>query len=105
NSFDILGGRAEAYTALSQFQNAIDDYAAAIGEIANQIESEPDLAVRETMSARAMNYFEKSGAVRITLGDMAGARVDLEAANTLATAMNDYDSATRLRQLIAELPE
>ena len=58
---------------------------------------------RESLSSRAMNYFEKSAALNLNLGNVDAARTDLESSYTIAVALNDSETADRMQTLIAEL--
>ncbi len=99
----VYAERAEAYTALGQYGDAINDYASAIRVISEQIQGATAASDREDLSSRAMMYFEKSAALNLKLGNVASARNDLDSAYTIAAALNDEDSMMRLKQLIAEL--
>lgn len=99
-----LAGRADALTALGQYQQAVNDYMAAVTMISTVIKDEPDAAKKINMSRRALSYFEKSAALHVQLNEMDNARNDLEAANTLATALKDEDSQKRIAGLLASLP-
>ena len=100
---DVYAERAEAYTALGQYADAVNDYASAIRVISEQIQGATSAADREDLSSRAMMYFEKSAALNLGLGNSASARNDLDSAYTIATALNDEESMTRLQKLILEL--
>jgi hypothetical protein len=52
-----------------------------------------------------MSYFEKRAALHVQINDIVSARGDLEAANTLAAALNDADTQKRILNLLASLPE
>jgi len=50
-----------------------------------------------------MSYFEKSAALHVQIGEMTAARTDLEAANTLANALNDEDARARIQGLLINM--
>ncbi|MCL1902065.1 MAG: hypothetical protein FWG18_00365 [Alphaproteobacteria bacterium] len=102
-SYEDFAGRAEAWTALGMYQQAADDYLAAITIISNTIQNADTNEQRNQMSRAALSFFEKSGALHVTMGDMEGARTDLEAAYTLAATMGDTDTTNRLQALINDL--
>ncbi|MBR5625601.1 MAG: tetratricopeptide repeat protein [Alphaproteobacteria bacterium] len=99
----VYSERAEAYTALGQYADAINDYSSAIRVISEQIQGATTAEERETLSSRAMMFFEKSAALNLNIGNIDAARTDLESAHTIAIALNDVDSATRFQKLITEL--
>ncbi len=99
----VYAERAEAYTAIGNYADAINDYSSAIRVISEQIQGAPTMDEREALSNRAMSYFEKSAALNLNLGNTDAARIDLESAYTIAIALNDVDTATRLQGLISEL--
>lgn len=99
----VYAERAEAYTALNNYAGAIEDYSSAIRVISEQIQGAPTLEERETLSSQAMAYFEKSAALNLQLGNVDAARSDLESSYTIAVALNDAETVTRLQTLIAEL--
>ena len=99
----VYAERAEAYTAIGNYADAINDYSAAIRVISEQIQGAPTMDERESLSNNAMNYFEKSAALNLNLGNSDAARTDLESAYTIAIALNDTDTANRLQGLINEL--
>ena len=101
----VYSERAEAYTALGQYAPAIDDYTSAIRVITEQIQGTTTMEQKEDLSMRAMNYFEKSAALNLNLGNTDAARSDLESAYAIATSLNDADTATRLENLLSELPQ
>jgi predicted Zn-dependent protease len=103
-SDEDYAGRADAYTALGSYDAAVGDYMLAVTTISNTIKDIPEPASRINMSRRAMSYFEKSAALHVQIGDMVSARSDLEAASTLATALNDESTRVRLQELMMELP-
>ena len=96
-------GRAEARTNLSNFHNAITDYVSAVTIISEKIQKTPDEKSRENMSRQAMGYFEKSGALRVTVGQMDLALQDLQAAHTLAIALGDSENQARLQTLMSNI--
>lgn len=99
----VYAERAEAYTAIGNYADAISDYSSAIRVISEQIQGTPTLEEREALSNNAMNYFEKSAALNLNLGNTDAARTDLESAYTIAIALNDTETANRLQGLINEL--
>ena len=100
---DDFAGRAEAWTALGEFRHATSDYLSAITLISERIQIVETAAQRDHMSRAAMSYFERSAALNVQLGDMESARTDLEAAHTLAAALGDNDTASRIQSLIMDL--
>jgi tetratricopeptide (TPR) repeat protein len=104
-SDEDYAGRADAFTALGDYSTALNDYMSAITTISQTIRDSEDPSIRINMSQRAMSYFEKSAALNVQLNDMAAARANLEAAGTLATALNDTGTQARLAELLGELPE
>ena len=99
----VYAERAEAYTQLGSYSDAINDYTSAIRVISEQIQGATSAAERESLSSNAMSYFEMSAALNLALGDTEAARVDLESAYTIAAALVDNDSMNRIQNLIAEL--
>ncbi len=99
----VYAERAEAYTAIGDYASAINDYSSAVRVISEQIQGTVSMSERESLSARAMSYFEKSGALNLNLGNVDAARNDLESARTIASALNDADTVERLTGLINEL--
>ena len=99
----VYAERAEAYTALQQYADAINDYSSAIRVISEQIQGVPTLEERESLSNNAMGYFEKSAALNLQIGNVDAARSDLESSYTIAVALNDAETAQRLTKLISEL--
>lgn len=99
----VYADRAEAYTALEDYANAINDYMTAVRIISEQIQGATAMEVRESLSRDALGYFEKSAALNVRLGNMTAAKTDLESAYTIAVALNDGDTMERLASLIAEL--
>lgn len=102
-SSDVYSERAEAYTALGKYADAINDYSSAIRVISEQIQGATSAEERETLSSRAMMFFEKSAALNLNLGNVDAARTDLESAYTIAIALNDTESSARFQKLITEL--
>lgn len=96
-------GRAEARTNRGDYENAVQDYVAAVTIISDKIQKTPDDKTRENMSRQAMGFFEKSGALRVKMGQMDLAFSDLQAAHTLAIALNDIDNKNRLQILMASI--
>jgi tetratricopeptide (TPR) repeat protein len=101
----VYAERAEAYTALNNYAEAINDYASAIRVISEQIQGAPTMEERESLSSRAMNYFEKSAALNLSIGNVEAARTDLESSYTIAVALSDAETAERLQGLINELDQ
>lgn len=99
----VYAERAEAYTALNKYTDAINDYSSAVRVISEQIQGATTAEEREDLSRRAMGYFEKSAALNLSMGNIAAAGSDLESAYTIAGALNDTDNTQRLRSLILEL--
>lgn len=99
----VYAERAEAYTALQQYADAVNDYSSAIRVISEQIQGVPTLEERESLSSNAMGYFEKSAALNLQMGNIDAARSDLESSYTIAVALNDAETAQRLTKLITEL--
>ena len=100
---NVYAERAEAYTALGSFAEAVEDYASAIRVITEQIQGATTPEQREDLSGRAMSYFEKSAALKLNLGDSAGSRTDLEAAYAIASSLGDSDTMERLQKLLDEM--
>lgn len=99
----VYADRAEAYTALGQYADAINDYSSAVRVISEQIQGAPTMEERESLSSRAMSYFEKSAALNLNLGNVDAARSDLESSYTIAVALGDAETVARLQSLISEL--
>lgn len=99
----IYAERAEAFTAMGNYADAISDYTTAIRLISEQISTVPTIEEREALSSSAMNYFEKSAALNLKLGNVDASRSDLESAFTIAVALEDSETISRLKQLIDEL--
>jgi tetratricopeptide (TPR) repeat protein len=96
-------GRAEARTNLGDYEKAVTDYVSAVTIISDKIQKTPDEKARENISRQAMGFFEKSGALRVKMGQMDLALQDLQAAHTLAIALNDVENKSRLEILISSL--
>ncbi len=99
----VYAERAEAYTAIGNYADAINDYAAAIRVISEQIQGATTAEERESQSSAAMGYFEKSAALNVALGDVDAARSDLESAYTIAAALLDDTSMTRIQGVLNNL--
>lgn len=99
----VYAERAEAYTALGNYAEAINDYSSAVRVISEQIQGATSMAERESLSTRAMTYFEKSAALNVSLGHMDKARADLESARTIGAALGDAETVERLDTLLADL--
>lgn len=99
----VYAERAEAYTALGQYDDAINDYGTAVRVISEQIQGAPTAAMREELSSNAMTYFEKSAALNLQLGNIDASRSDLQSAYTIAAALNDTESVERLQGLLNEM--
>jgi len=100
---NVYAERAEAYTALGNYAEAAEDYTSAIRVITEQIQGATTPEKREELSSRAMTYLENSAALKIKLGDIDGARNDLNAALAIASALGDSDSMGRLEHLLEGL--
>lgn len=100
---NVYAERAEAYTALGNYADAINDYSSAVRVISEQIQGAPTMEERESLSSNAMSYFEKSAALNLNLGNVDAARIDLESSYTIAVALNDSETMARLQGLINEL--
>ena len=101
----VYAERAEAYTAVGNYLAAIADYDAAVRSISEQVNGVALVGERESMSANAMSYLEKSAALKLSVGDIIGARDNLNSALQLAVALNDADSVDRINTLISGIPE
>ncbi|MDR1337399.1 MAG: tetratricopeptide repeat protein [Rickettsiales bacterium] len=99
----VYAERAEAYIALSRFQDAVNDYMSAIRVISEQIQGAATSDARESLSRRALEYFEKSAALNLNMGNIESARTDLESAYTIAAALDDVETVERLSGLIREI--
>ena len=99
----VYAERAEAYTAMGEYALAIADYSSAVRVIAEQIQGAMTIEQKEDLSMRAMNYFEKSAALNLNIGNTAAAKSDLESAYAIAASLNDADTTERLQKLIEAL--
>ena len=99
----VYAERAEAYTAMGEYALAIADYSSAVRVIAEQIQGAMTMEQKEDLSMRAMNYFEKSAALNLNIGNTAAAKSDLESAYAIAASLNDADTTERLQKLIEAL--
>lgn len=99
----VYAERAEAYTAMGEYALAINDYTSAIRVISEQIQGATTTEQREDLSMRAMNYFEKSAALNLNIGNANAAKSDLESAYAIAASLNDADTTERLQKLIEAL--
>lgn len=102
-NYKVYAERAEAYTAIGNYAEAINDYASAVRIISEQISALPTLEERQALSSNAMSYFEKSAALNLNLGDFDSAKSDLESAYTIAGALKDSASMERIKGLLADL--
>lgn len=99
----VYAERAEAYTAMGEYGNAINDYTSAVRVISEQIQGTTTMEQKEDLSMHAMTYFEKSAGLNLNIGNVVAARTDLESAYAIATSLNDADTAERLQKLIEAL--
>lgn len=99
----VYAERAEALTAMGDYAAAINDYSSAVRVISEQIQGAATVEERESLSSNAMNYFEKSAALNLQIGNMDAARSDLESSMTIAIALKDTDNIDRLQGLINDL--
>ena len=99
-SANVYAERAEAYTALGEYDNAINDYTSAVRVISEQIQAAPTQEERESQSSNAMSYFEKSAALNLNIGNTEAAKNDLESAFAIAVALNDEESMNRIQNLL-----
>jgi tetratricopeptide (TPR) repeat protein len=99
----VYAERAEAFTRLTQYSDAINDYMSAIRVISEQIQGATSGDERESLSRNAMTYFEKSAALNVRTGNMIPAASDLESARTIAAALGDAETVARLDDLINEV--
>lgn len=99
----VYAERAEAYTAMGNYVDAVNDYASAVRVISEQIQGATTAASREQLSSNAMSYFEKSAALNLQMGNVDGARSDLQSSLTIAVALNDTETINRLQSLLADL--
>ena len=100
---NVYAERAEAYTAMGNYAAAINDYTSAIRVISEQIQGATTTELREDLSMRAMNYFEKSAALNLNIGNSDVAKSDLESAYAIAASLNDADTTERLEKLVEAL--
>lgn len=101
---NVYAERAEAYTAVGNYADAINDYGSAVRVISEQIQGATTAEARESLSSNAMSYFEKSAALNLQVGNIDAARNDLSSAYTIAGALKDTASVERLGGLMANLP-
>ena len=99
-SANVYAERAEAFTAVGDYENAVNDYTSAVRVISEQIQAAPTQEMRESQSSNAMSYFEKSAALNLKLGRTDVAKNDLESAHAIAVALNDSESMERIQNLI-----
>ncbi|MBR1380525.1 MAG: tetratricopeptide repeat protein [Alphaproteobacteria bacterium] len=104
-NYNVYAERAEAYTAVGQYSSAIEDYASAIRVISEQIQGKYTAEERESLSSRAMSYFERSAALNVQIGNGTAAMSDLDSARTIAVALGDNDSVLRIDGLMSSLAE
>lgn len=100
---NVYAERAEAYTAMGEYAMAINDYTSAIRVISEQIQGAMTMEQKEDLSMHAMNYFEKSAALNLNIGNTVAAKSDLESAYAIAASLNDADTTERLQKLIEAL--
>lgn len=99
----VYAERAEAYTALGRYEEAIEDYKSAVRVIYEQLQATANQDEREARTSDAMSYFEKTAALDLKLGKADVAKNDLESALAIAVALNDTDSMERIQKLIEGL--
>ncbi len=99
-SSNVYAERAEAYTAVGKYEDAINDYTSAVRVISEQIQAATTQDERESQSSNAMSYFEKSAALNLQLGRNDVAKNDLESAFAIAVSLNDTESIDRIQNLI-----
>ena len=99
----VYAERAEAYTALGRYEEAIEDYKSAVRVIYEQLQATANQDEREARTSDAMSYFEKIAALDLKLGKADVAKNDLESALAIAVALNDTDSMERIQKLIEGL--
>ena len=99
-SSNVYAERAEAYTAMGRYEDAINDYTSAVRVISEQIQAATTQDERESQSSNAMSYFEKSAALNLQLGRNDVAKNDLESAFAIAVSLNDTESIDRIQNLI-----
>lgn len=100
---NVYAERAEAYTALSRYKDAANDYTSAIRVISEQIQGASSPVEKEDLSRKALSYFEKSAGLNVNLGDLNAAKSDLESAYSIAVALDDSETIDRLTILISEM--
>lgn len=100
---EVYAERAEAYTALGQYEDAVEDYKSAVRVIYEQLQATANQDEREARTSDAMSYFEKTAALDLKLGKADVAKNDLESALAIAVALNDTDSMERIQKLIEGL--
>ena len=98
-----FAGRAEALTAVGEFNAAAADYLTAITLISEQIQIAQTPEAKELMSRQAVLFFEKSAALNVAQSDFIAARSDLESAITIANALRDFDTIDRLMLLMNDI--
>ncbi len=101
----VYAERAEAFTALGDYTSALEDYTSAIRVISEQIQGVQTAEERESLSSRAMSYFEKSAALNLNMGNIDNSVSDLNAARTIAVALSDTDSVDRIDSLLNSLAQ
>lgn len=99
----VYAERAEAYTAMGEYALAVADYSSAVRVIAEQIQGAMTMEQKEDLAMRTMNYFEKSAALNLNMGNAVAAKTDLESAYAIAASLNDADTVERLQGLIEAL--
>ena len=100
---EVYAERAEAYTALGQYEDAVEDYKSAVRVIYEQLQATANQDEREARTSDAMSYFEKSAALNLKLEKVDLAKNDLESAVAIAVALNDTESMERIRKLLEGL--
>lgn len=100
---NVYAERAEAYTAMGNYAEAINDYLSALRVITEQIQGVTTIEQNESLSADAVQYLEKSAALNVNLGNTVAAISNLQDAIKIANALNDTDTVTRLQTLVGQL--
>ena len=100
---DVYAERAEAYTALGNYIDAITDYSFAMQVIKEQLNGVTDVTEREKLPHDVMIYQEKTAALYLKLNDTVSALASLQEAYQIAIALNDTDNIERLGNLISDL--
>lgn len=100
---NVYAERAEAYTAMGNYAEAINDYSSALRVISEQIQGTTTMEQNESLSADAVQYLEKSAALNVNLGNTVAAISNLQDAIKIANALNDTDTVTRLQTLVGQL--